>query len=90
METDVRSKEVNKSKNQPVKRFRAGGVSATIWANEGVRDDGTSSTFYTVSTERSYKDKEGAWHNTGTFRTNDLPRATIVLQKAYEWIALAE
>lgn len=94
MATDVRtretSKEVGKESNQPVKRFRAGGISATIWANEAVRDDGTTGTFYTVSVERSYKDKEGAWHNVGTFRTNDLPRATIVMQKAYEWIALAE
>jgi len=41
--------------------------------------------FKTVTFERSYKDKDGEWKKTGTLRIQDLPKATLVLNKAYEF-----
>ncbi|MBR9692667.1 hypothetical protein GOV07_01915 [Candidatus Woesearchaeota archaeon] len=76
----------NESTNQPVKKFRAGAITATVWDNEAKEGEGT---YKTVSFERSYKDKEGAWQRTTSLRMNDLPKASLVLQKAYEYIALA-
>jgi hypothetical protein len=75
--------------NTPEKKFRAGAISATVWKNHGVKD-GQISEYQTVTFERSYKDKEGNWQTTTTLRINDLPKAAVVLQKAYEELVLRE
>lgn len=74
--------------NLPEIKFRAGAICATVWKNEGVKKDGEATEYRTVSFERGYKDKNGEWKSTTSLRVNDLPRATLVLQKAYEYIAL--
>jgi hypothetical protein len=76
------------AKNLPEKKFRAGPVAATIWANNVLDKDGKVVTFRTVSFERSYKDKNDAWKTTSSLRMNDLPRASLVLEKAFEYLAL--
>ncbi|HLD72899.1 MAG TPA: hypothetical protein VJA23_04900 [Candidatus Nanoarchaeia archaeon] len=73
--------------NFPEKKFRAGAVSATVWRNKSQKGEGE---YNTVSLERSYKDKEGQWQATNSLRTNDLPKAVMALQKAYEHIVLNE
>lgn len=75
--------------NTPEKKFRAGAISATVWKNHGVKD-GQISEYQTVTFERSYKDKEGNWQTTNSLRVNDLPKASVVLQKAYEELVLRE
>jgi hypothetical protein len=74
-------------KNHPEMKFRAGAVCATVWANKGLKE-GTETTYSTVSIERSYKDKNDAWQTTSSLRLNDLPRAALVLTKAYEYLVL--
>ncbi len=73
------------SQKGPEKKFRAGAVSATIWKNEGEKGS-----YNTISLERGYKDKNGQWQKTNSFRANDLPKAAVVLNKAYEFIILRE
>lgn len=73
--------------NAPLKKFRAGAICATVWTNKA--KDGESE-YKTVSLERGYKDKDGAWHHTGSLRSADLPRAALVLSKAYEYLAMGE
>jgi len=67
------------------KKIRAGGVSATIWSNTG--DNGT---FSTIQLDRSYKDKEDNWKTTNSFKASDIPKAMLVLEKAYEHVMLKE
>ncbi len=74
----------------PEKKFRAGGITATIWKNKGKTKEGNETEFKTVSFERSYMDKEGEWQTTSTLRVGDLPRAEVVLKKAYEHLVLKE
>jgi len=74
-------------RNLPEKRFRSGAVCATIWSNETVKD-GKKVSYKTVSFERSYKDKDDAWKTTNSLRTSDIPKAVLVLSKAYEYVAL--
>lgn len=74
----------------PEKKFRAGAISATVWQNKGQNKDGEEVEFRTTSIERSYKDKEGNWQTTNSLRINDLPRAVVVLQKAYEFLVFKE
>ncbi|MCC7575025.1 hypothetical protein KO361_05515 [Candidatus Woesearchaeota archaeon] len=77
-------------KKLPEKKFRAGPVSATIWVNHGKDQEGKETTYKTISFERSYMDKEGNWQTTNSLRTTDLPKAVLVLNKAYEYLSLTD
>ncbi len=77
----------NGAGKRPEKEFSSGSIRATIWTNQAVSKDGKPINFQTVSFERSYKDRDGDWKTTSALRINDLPRATLVLNKAYEYLA---
>ena len=68
-------------KVQPEMRFKAGGITATIWQNQGEKGP-----YATVKLSRSYKDRDSTWKETNSFREGDIPRATFVLNEAYRWI----
>jgi len=55
-----------------------------VWKNV---NDGKET--LSVSLERSYKDRNGQWKKTHSFRQNDSPKALLALQKAFEHIALS-
>ncbi len=76
--------------NLPEKKLRAGAVSATIWLNHGQSKNGEEAEYRTISLERSYKDKAGQWQSTNSFRIADLPKANVLLQKAYEFLIFKE
>ncbi|MBI4143783.1 hypothetical protein HY486_00865 [Candidatus Woesearchaeota archaeon] len=69
--------------NGPAKKFKAGAIRANVWKN--IVENGE---YYTVSLDRSYKDKEGNWKNTSTLRANDLPKATLVLGEAFKFVTM--
>ncbi len=76
-------------KTLPEKKFSTGAISATIWKNNGKsKKTGEPVEFRTVKLDRRYTDKEGNWQSTSSLRLNDLPRASLVLQKAYEYLVL--
>ncbi len=81
-------------KNQPVKKIRAGAISVTIWNNPATNKFGEhigeEGNYKTISVDRSYKDKQGQWQKTNSYRVNDLPRAMVALRKAYEYLILHE
>ena len=81
-------KESKESKNMPVKKFRAGAISATVWENQAQNQKGEIISFKSVSFDRSYKDANGEWQKTNSLRMSDLPRAALVINKAYEFLAL--
>ncbi len=81
--------EVKRKENMPVKNFRAGAVCAAVWNNATKAvEEKEQSTYSTISLERSYKDKTGQWKSTGVLRINDLPKAMLVLNKAYEFLLM--
>jgi hypothetical protein len=75
--------------NKPEKKFRAGGISAIIWKNQG-EFKGKTTEFRTVQIQRNYKDAKNEWQTTNSFRVNDLPKARLVLDKAYEYLIFNE
>jgi len=75
--------------DKPETSFRAGGCKATIWKNKK-EINGKEVENYSVSFERSYKDKDGEWKTTNSLMQNDLPKAQVVLGKAFEYIVLKE
>tara|TARA_Y100000310_G_C20179068_1_gene577262 strand:+ start:128 stop:460 length:333 start_codon:yes stop_codon:yes gene_type:complete len=90
-EKNISNEVVGRAKgNLPERKFRAGAISATVWLNKGQRADGEETEYRTISLERSYTDKEGNWQSTNSFRINDLPKARLVLQRAFESIVLNE
>ena len=78
------------AKNTPEKRFSTGVVTATVWQNAGKSKEGDAVNYRTVSVARSYKDKNGVWQKANSLRVNDLPKAILVLQKAFEYVVLRE
>ena len=76
--------------NIPEKKSSTGVVSATIWKNKGISKASMPVEFRTVSLQRRYTDKSGEWKSTNSLRTNDLPKAILVLSKAYEHLVLKE
>src|SRR3989338_9750519 len=78
------------TKNVPEKKFSTGVITATVWQNAGKGKNGEVVGYRTVSLQRRYKDKSGAWQTANSLRVNDLPRASLVLQKAFEYVVLRE
>ena|GEM_PF-1583265 len=73
-------------KNMPEKKFRAGAISATVWKNQSKEGNEFSS----VSFEKGYKDAAGEWKSTSHLNVNDLPKALVVIGKAFEHLSLKE
>ena len=76
------------SPNTPIKKFKAGAITATIWENQTKNNKGESITYKSISFDRNYKDANDEWQKTNSLRTNDLPKAALVLNKAYEFLML--
>ena len=76
--------------NRPVKEFRAGGVRAAIWRNEQ-RGGEAPRVSHSIRIEKSYRDSQTRnWIQTDCFFASDLPKLRLVVEKAYEFIALNE
>ena len=88
-QTENKYSDDSSRKNLPERKFRAGAISATVWKNT-VEKEGTTFDFRTLSLERNYKDKQDEWQSTSTLRVNDIPKAVLVLNKAYEFLLLKE
>ena len=67
----------------PEKRFSARPIALTVWRKEK-RNGATRE----ISMSRRFKDKNGCWVATGILRLNDIPKAVMLLQDAYRYIAL--
>lgn len=76
--------------NRPVKVFKVGAVKASIFQNESLYGNSDSPHFRVVI-DRSYKDAQGAWKSTNGFSVlTDVPKAILVLSKAYEFVAMGQ
>ena len=70
---------------EPVKKIKVGGIEAAVWENTSKEGN----KYYTTTMERNYKDGE-EWKKTASLRANDLPKAILALQKAFEFSTLKE
>lgn len=53
--------------NRPTETIRDSNLKATIW-----RNDGEKGAYHTVNLARTYKDDQGNYHDTGSFRAGDM------------------
>ena len=81
---------MSETRNTPEKKFSTGVITATVWQNAGKGKNGENVSYRTASLQRRYKDKNGVWQSANSLRVNDLPKASLVLQKAYEYSVLRE
>lgn len=70
---------------QPEIVFRHGACSAAVFENEYKRGD-DAFTIKSVAFQHRYRDKNGEWQNSGSLRANDIPKAVLVLNKAYDYL----
>jgi hypothetical protein len=73
------------AKRRPIHTIRLDDLSASIWAREGVVQ-GQPRTFYSVTLERSYKDRDGSWKYTKTFDVGSLGKVVTLCHQASEYI----
>jgi len=73
------------AKRRPLATIRVEDCSASIWAREHVVQ-GSTKIFYSVTLERSYKDRDGAWKYTRSFDPDSLGKLVSLCQQASERI----
>lgn len=72
---------------RPEKRFRCGGCDAAVFENE-ISRGGKTLKVKKVSFQKRYKNSEGEWKTTYSLDVNEIPKAILVLSKAYEYLVI--
>ena len=65
--------------------FKHGSCNAAIFTKEITKADGQVRTTRSVSFQKRFRDKNGEWQVTSYLDVNDLPKAMLVLNKAYDY-----
>ena len=65
--------------------FKVGAVRAAVFRNT-IEKNGQFIPLPKVVIEVRYKDKTGQWQGTNSLSLNDLPKAILALQKAFEYL----
>ncbi len=68
--------------NVPEKRFKIGGITATVWKGVSLKGE----IYFNVQIGKSYKAKDNTWKTTHSLKENEIPKAMVLLQKAYEYV----
>ena len=71
--------------NSPVTTIWVDDVGASVWTRD-VQVKGQPVTFYSVSLERSYRDRDGVRKYSRSFDLDTLPRVIEACQKAHDWL----
>ena len=70
---------------KPEISFKVGAVRACVFRNT-VAQGGKMVPLPKVVLEVRYKDKTGKWNGTNSLSLNDIPKAILALQKAFEYL----
>jgi hypothetical protein len=71
--------------SKPEITFKVGAVRASVFRNIVV-NNGRQVPLPKVVIEVRYKDKTGQWKGTNSLSLNDIPKAILALQKAFEYL----
>ena len=71
--------------SKPERVFKMGAVRAAIFRNI-IERGGQTVTIPKVVIEVRYKDKNGEWQRTNSLSLNEVPKAVVALEKAYEYL----
>jgi len=70
---------------KPEKSFKCGGCEAAVFENE-VLKGGKTIAIKKVAFQKRYKNANGEWDSTHSLDINEIPKAILVLNKAYEYL----
>ena len=70
---------------KPEKSFKCGGCETAVFENE-IAKGGKTTTIKKVVFQKRYKDADGEWKTTHSLDINEIPKAILVLNKAYEYL----
>ena len=73
---------------QPEKRFKCGACEVSIFENVITTKDGKKVKTKNASFRKRYKTADGEWKSTNSLDANDNPKAKLVLNEAYKYLAL--
>jgi len=71
--------------SKPEITFKVGAVRASVFRNL-VANNGRMIPLPKVVIEVRYKDKTGQWNGTNSLSLNDIPKAILALQKAFDYL----
>lgn len=71
------------SSSKPEHTVRVGGIQFSIWSN-----DTGKGVFQSITIDKSYKDKDGEWKRTKSFKPSDLVKVQLGLSKVLEYLYL--
>ena len=69
----------------PEKVFKQGCCQAALFLNE-IEKDGKKLQIGKVKVQKVYPDKDCQWQNSVSFGVNDLPKLTLVVMEAYDYL----
>ena len=72
--------------SKPETVFKVGAVRASVFRNVVTDNNGKTVPLPKVVIEVRYKDKTGQWNGTNSLSLNDIPKAILALQKAYDYV----
>ncbi|MGD0917809.1 MAG: hypothetical protein ABSB22_15255 [Thermodesulfobacteriota bacterium] len=72
---------------KPEKKFQSGGIEASIFENE-IQHNGKTVKIKKVAFQKRYKSADGSWKSTSSLTESELPKAILVLSKAFEHLVL--
>ena len=75
--------------SKPEVSFKVGAVRAAIFRNE-IHQAGRPISIGKVVLEVRYRDKNGEWKSTHSMSANEVPKAILALQKAYEYLTVKQ
>ncbi len=70
---------------KPEKVFKNGACEAAIFVNE-MNKNGKQMHIRKLVVQKRYRDKDGKWQGTNSLDINDIPKAVLVLTKAYDYL----
>ena len=74
--------------SSPIKKFNIGAIQVAVWENVSSIEEAESSGYKTVSIQKRYKDKNNEWKSSSSLKPNDVPKAILGLQKAFEYLSI--
>jgi hypothetical protein len=74
---------------KPEKTFKAGACTASVFGNE-INTANGKATVKSVTLQRAYKDKDGNFQHTNSYKAHDIPKAVLALEKAYDYLVSGE
>ncbi|MBW1772807.1 MAG: hypothetical protein JRG79_08575 [Deltaproteobacteria bacterium] len=72
---------------QPEKRFKCGACEVAIFENVITTKDGRKMRIKKASFQKRYKTADGEWKSTNSLDADDIPKASLVLNEAYKYLA---